>query len=125
MKDIATLIRENRKEAIELLKGHDGMLFFVDENNVDMTDEKKPKYVGDNIMKENIPWVIVPFTDDLADIAVLGVRLGEDELNNTIIEFIGFDKEPMAVLWFDDTECASSSENEIYLAIDEFIKKKK
>jgi hypothetical protein len=45
--------------------------------------------------------------------------------NNTIIEFIGWDNEPMAVLWFDDTECASSSENEIYLAIDEFINKKK
>ena len=125
MKDIATLIRENRKEAIDLLKGREGMLFFVDETNVDMSDEKNPKYVGDNIMTENIPWVIVPFTDDLADIAVLGAILSKDEKDNDVIEFIGWDNEPMAVLWFDDTECASNSENEIYLAIDEFIKKKK
>lgn len=122
MKKLDTIISENRKEAVELLilKKHGKTLCFVNEDMLDLSNFDRPKAKEGvepyEICKEHgcasNTWVLTAF-EDVADIRLLAVRLSNDDR----IECVGFDENADEFIAFNDTDCLSNSENNIYLAI--------
>ena len=120
MKKLDTIINENRKEAVELLKKHGKTLCFVNKDMLDLSNFDRPK------AKEGVEtyeicnahgcasgtWVLTAF-DDVADTRLLAVRLSDDDK----IECVGFDDNADEFIAFNDTDAVSNSENGIYLAI--------
>ena len=114
MHDISKLIRENRKEAYDIIKAHGGKIEFVKDiihNNPD--NDEEDDWIG-SIGEENVPWVILGF-DEIVDTAVLAVKCGKNEPN---IEFLAFDNDSYECIgWCDDASCCSNTENAIYEVI--------
>lgn len=104
MHNIGKLVRENKAEAIDIIKAFGGEISFI--------GGKAPEGNEwlDGVDKKALPWVIV-YDCELIDMAVLAVRLNE----SGEIEFYGFDtKVPEASDWREVSECANGTENEIY-----------
>lgn len=105
MVNISNFIKQNRFEAIEILKAHNGRINFVEDG--DALDNGE--WCG-NPYDIAVPWVITA-PAGLADIAVLAVRLNEKDE----IEFYGLDVEVIeASDWFSWADCVANTENEIY-----------
>jgi len=102
MHNISKLVRENKAEAIDIIKAFGGEISFI--------GGVEPKEFNDNPYKLNVPIIILDCAE-LIDCAVLAVRLNE----SGEIEFYGFDtKVPEASEWFTASECANNTDNEIY-----------
>ena len=102
---IEEFIEKNKQEAIEILKAHNGRIDFVEDGDALDTGE----WCG-NPNEVEVPWVIYA-PGELADLAVLSVRLNE----KGEMEFYGLDVDVIeASDWFYVTDCVSNTENEIY-----------
>lgn len=110
MNNIAELVKENRNEAVEILKKHGGRIEFVT-----YTDEEE---IWDNINEAQPPHVIVSLglCGELADVAVLSVSVDERgrvwlmvyDINE--VYNVGYGKVSV-------NDCVSYSDNEVYTYI--------
>ena len=120
MIDIATLVRQNREEAYELIKKAGSRIDFVEsiiKNDPD--DDSQDDWNGDP-NDASLPWVILAFDEELVDTAVLAVKCGEEK---GCIEFLGYDVAEWTCLgWSSYAECCNNTDNDIYIFVDEWLK---
>lgn len=108
IKDLASVVAENRKNMIQMFKQLLG---------------KKSKLIGKEgkfllaRRYQNSPYILLDVDGDseIRDFGVVGVKL--DEERDRFVFYVTKD------LWYYSTECLSLSENNVYLAMYEIIKK--
>ncbi len=106
MKEITSIIKENKAEAIEIIKAHGGKIDFVSRDEDGELE----------FNNESVPWVVYDCNGNLGDFAVLSVSVNDKDE----IEFTAFDNEYYENV--DDCttdECVNYTENEIYLFLGE------
>lgn len=121
MKNLSDVVRENKAEAIEIVKACDGRIDFVENivrNNPD--DIEQDDWLGDPC-DMNIPRVIgIEYC--MEEYAILSVVCAKDDYGEDILKFLAYSFVQACVIgWVSDFECSYHTENEVFMHIGNLV----
>jgi len=117
MKNLSEVVRENRAEAIDIVKGFGGRMEFVDGIIVNNPDNYEEDDFNGDVDDLEIPYVLSS-DDYIEEYAILAVVYDKDATDEDCLMFMAYSFDKGRVIgWIYDFSCSYNTENEVYMHI--------